>query len=96
MEKVDIKKIQSSQIMTWNKAKEMLIPEAHTFWIILKVLVAKICGNYCAEIYFAKEEGIGLWKTIKLYSWAILNLALRIDIEPYLNNSITNKEINND
>ena len=81
--------------MTWAKAKELLIPEAHTFWIILKTLVAKICGNGCADIYFAKQKnkGIGFWKTIKLYSWAILNMTLRIDVEPYLKSSITNKEI---
>ena len=93
MEKVNIKKIQNTQIMTWEKAKDMLIPEAQTFFLILKVLVAKICGNYCAEIYFAKEKGIGFRKKIKLYSWAILNLVLKIDVEPYLKKSILNKEI---
>ncbi len=95
MDKVDIKKIQSTQVMTWGKAKDLLIPEAHTFWIILKTLVAKICGNGCADIYFAKQQkkGISFWKITKLYLWILLNFFLRIDVEPYLKKSIINKEI---
>ena len=95
MEKVDIKKMKSTQVMTWANAKDMLIPEAQTFWLILKVLVAKICANGCADIYFAKQKkkGIGFKKKFKLYSWVLLNFVLRIDVEPYLKSSITNKEI---
>ena len=95
MEKVNIKKMQSTQRMTWNKAKGLLIPEAHTFWIILKTLVAKRLGNYLSDIYFAKQKkkGLGFGKTIKFYLWAILNFVLRIDVEPYLKSSIIHKEI---
>lgn len=90
---MDIKKLKSSQVMTWEKAKDMLIPEAHTFWIILKCFVAKLCANYCTNIYFAKNKRLSFWKTIKLYLWAVVNWFLRIDVEPYLKKSITNKEI---
>lgn len=96
MDKVDIKKVQSSQIMTWKKAKDMLIPEAHTFWFILRTFVGKILGNYLTTIYYAKQKkkGIGFKKRVKLYLWILLNLFLKgIDVEPYLKSSITNKEI---
>lgn len=95
MDKVDIKKMKSTQVMSWKKAKDMLIPEAHTFWIILKTLTAKICANNITDIYFSRKEEkvVGFKKTIKFYLWIILNLFLRIDVEPYLKSSITNKEI---
>lgn len=93
MDKVDIKKMQSTQVITWNKARGLLIPEAHTFWIILKTLVAKRLGNYLSDIYFAKQKKkrLGFGKTIKFYLWAILNFVLRIDVEPYLKSSIIHK-----
>lgn len=93
---MEIKKMTNTQVMTWAKAKEMLIPEAQTFFLILKVLVAKICGNYCCEIYFAKETGIGFKKKVKLYAWAIFNLVLRIDVEPYLKKSNIHKDLTNE
>jgi len=95
---MDIKKVQNFQNMTWQKAKDMLIPEAQTFWIILTVLVAKICGNYLANVYLTgkQKKGIGFWKTVKFYLWIMLKYFLRIDVEPYLKKSITNKEIENE
>lgn len=92
---MEIKKIKSTQVMTWEKAKDMLIPEAHTFWIILKTFVAKICGNGCAEIYFARQQKkkMGYRKIAKLYLWALLNLILKINVEPYLKKSILHEEI---
>ena len=81
-----IKQLKDYQKMTWKKAKDMLIPEAQTFWIILKTYIAKICGNYCAELYFASKtkKEINKWKTIKLNMWASINYVIRIDVEPYL------------
>lgn len=93
---MEIQKMKSYQKMSWEKAKDLLIPEAHTFCIILKTLVAKICANYISDIYFSKEKGIGFKKKIKLHSWSVVNLFLRIDVEPYLKSSIINKEIKED
>ena len=94
--KVNIKKMKSYQVMSWSKAKELLIPEAHIFWFILRTFVGKILGNYLTTIYYAKQKkkGIGFWKRVKLNLWILLNLCLMgIDVEPYLKSSITNKEI---
>jgi len=82
--KIDLKVKEKEEIITWQSAKNELIPEAQTFLIILKCYISKKCANYLFKIYYAKVMKKNFWNMTKLYFWAILDLPLRkIDILPY-------------